>query len=97
MSLATTSSRGSIASWLLYRLCVIGPPPCSLTSFLRGPPWLNTDEDGWDHCHCLLHPTTIAMPPLHYADVKFDETNGLQVEQLSDDVGDREPSEAINF
>ena len=28
-------------------------------------------------------------------DVKFDESNGLQVEQLPIDVGDKDPSEAI--
>ena len=28
-------------------------------------------------------------------DVKFDETNGSQVEQLPIDTGDKEPSEAI--
>ena len=28
-------------------------------------------------------------------DVKFDESNGSQVEQLSIDVGDKDPSEAI--
>ena len=27
--------------------------------------------------------------------MKFDETNGSQVEQLPNDVGDKEPSEAI--
>lgn len=29
------------------------------------------------------------------ADVKFNESNGSQVEQLPNDVGDKEPSEAI--
>ncbi|XBH55676.1 hypothetical protein VPH35_077712 [Triticum aestivum] len=59
----TASTRGSGASWLLYHLWVVAPPPCRHALHPRGPP-----SD--DHGRASSTPTASAVRARHYAGTK---------------------------